>query len=137
MNHFAVIDTNVIVSALLTSKKDSATVQVISKAILGEITPVINDTILSEYKDVLTRQKFNFPLAVVNYLITSFEKIGVYHEPKPSGSVLKDMDDLPFFEVALELNQNDCYLITGNTKHFPKLDFIVSPREYLELLNAA
>lgn len=137
MNHFAVIDTNVIVSALLTSKNDSATVQVISKAILGEIVPVVNDMIISEYEDVLSRPKFSFPLAVVDYLITSFERIGVYHEPKPSGAVLKDMDDLPFYEVALDLHNSGCYLVTGNAKHFPKLDFIVSPREYLELLNAA
>ena len=137
MNHFAVIDTNVIVSSLLTSKKDSATVQVVSKAFLGEITPVINERILSEYVEVLSRQKFNFSLALVDYLITSFESIGVYHEPKPSGAILNDMDDLPFYEVALELHNSGCYLVTGNAKHFPKLDFIVSPREYLELLNAA
>ena len=134
MNHFAIIDTNVLVSALISSKEDSATVQVLSKMILGEITPVINNVILYEYGDVLSRPKFGFSPDLVNSIIAIFEKNGVYHEPKPSGAVIKDMDDLPFYEVALELHGHDCFLITGNIKHFPKHPFIVSPREYLEIV---
>ena len=134
MNHFAIIDTNVLVSAFITSKEDSATVQVLSKMILGEITPIINNDILYEYGDVLSRSKFGFSPDLVNRIIAIFEKNGVYHEPKPSGAVIKDMDDLPFYEVALELHSHDCFLITGNIKHFPKHSFIVSPREYLEIV---
>lgn len=49
MNFFAVIDTNVLVSALLSKKPDTATVLVMSKVYDGTIVPVFNDEILAEY----------------------------------------------------------------------------------------
>ena len=58
MKYFAVIDTNVLVSALLSSKNDSATVQVIEKVLKKEITPFYSEEILIEYTDVLNRKKF-------------------------------------------------------------------------------
>ena len=135
MNHFVVIDTNVLVSSLLSSSEDAATVQVVTKAILGEITPVVNRAILEEYQDVLSRQKFGFSPDIINYLLAAFEKYGITHEPKPSGIVIKDIDDLPFFDTAFDLQDYGAYLITGNMKHFPKVPFVVSPREYIDSLS--
>ena len=43
---YAVIDTNVLVSSLLSRFKDSATVRLIELLILGEIIPVYNDEII-------------------------------------------------------------------------------------------
>ena len=57
---YAVIDTNVLVSALLSSKDDTATVQVIGKMIIGEIIPIYSKAIKKEYCEVLTRKKFGF-----------------------------------------------------------------------------
>lgn len=45
MIFYAVIDTNVLVSALLSSKDDTATVQVMGKVISGEIIPVYSNDI--------------------------------------------------------------------------------------------
>ena len=45
----AVIDTNVLVSALLTSKSDAATVQVLEAIMNGQIIPLYNEEIISEY----------------------------------------------------------------------------------------
>ncbi|MBQ9486641.1 MAG: putative toxin-antitoxin system toxin component, PIN family [Selenomonadaceae bacterium] len=59
MRYSAVIDTNVLVSALLSPKNDSATVQVIEKVLKKEITILYSDEILNEYTDVLNRKKFN------------------------------------------------------------------------------
>lgn len=53
---YAVIDTNVFVSALLTSKDDSATVQVLNKIIHGKIIPVYSNVIAKEYLTVLSRK---------------------------------------------------------------------------------
>ena len=58
---YAVIDTNVLVSALLSRFKDTSTVQLLQLLILGEITPIYNDEIFEEYQTVLTRSKFGFP----------------------------------------------------------------------------
>lgn len=54
MTCYAVIDTNVLVSALLSSKNDTATVQVIQKLITGEIIPVYSNVIVKEYREVLS-----------------------------------------------------------------------------------
>ncbi len=44
------------------------------------------------------------------------------------------MKDLPFYEVVLEIKDNDGYLITGNLKQFPNKPFIVTAREFIEIL---
>ena len=56
----AVIDTNVLVSALLTSKSDTATVQVLEAIMNGQIIPLYNEDIISEYEIVLNRPTFLF-----------------------------------------------------------------------------
>ncbi|MCR5150107.1 MAG: putative toxin-antitoxin system toxin component, PIN family [Clostridiales bacterium] len=139
MTCYAVIDTNVLVSALLTSNNDSATVQVVSKLIEGEIIPVYSNEIKKEYREVLGRRKFGFSADIVSYLLSAMEQYGVFIEPSPSGIILPDMKDLPFYEVVLEKmkESNDAYLVTGNTKHFPVKPFVVTPRELMDILKNA
>ena len=50
MKYYAVIDTNVLVSAVL--KEGSAPWQVVKEALDGCITPLLNGDILSEYSEV-------------------------------------------------------------------------------------
>lgn len=129
---YAVIDTNVFVSALLSEKEDAATVQLVRKILLGNIIPVYSEKILSEYREVLQRPKFNFPAEDQRYLLAAIEKYGEYVVPQISGSSLPDEKDLPFYEAA---NMNEAwYLVTGNMKHFPEESFIVTPREMLIVL---
>lgn len=132
---YAVIDTNVLVSALLSSKDNTATVQVLEKVIIGEIIPVYSNVITKEYREVLSRKKFGFSGETINYLLSAVEKYGILVDPTPSGVMLPDMKDVPFYEVVLEKWDNETYLVTGNTKHFPKEPFIVTPRELLDILN--
>ncbi len=58
MKFYAVIDTNVIVSAML--KPESVPGQLIQLLYNGIIISMINEDIVNEYYDVLTRNKFNF-----------------------------------------------------------------------------
>ncbi len=131
---YAVIDTNVLVSALLSSKDDSATVQVLGKVLGGEIIPVYSNVIAKEYREVLSRKKFGFTGGTIDYLLSAIEKYGILVNPAPSGMILPDMKDLPFYEVVLEKRDDDAYLVTGNIKHFPKEPFVVTPRELLDIL---
>lgn len=132
---YAVIDTNVLVSALLSSKDDTATVQVLGKVITGEIIPVYSNVITKEYREVLSRKKFGFSGNLIEYLMSAVEKYGILVDPSPSGITLPDMKDVPFYEVVLEKRDDNAYLVTGNIKHFPKEPFIVTPRELLDILN--
>ena len=131
---YAVIDTNVLVSALLSSKDDSATVQVLGKVLGGEIIPVYSNVIAKEYREVLSRKKFGFTGGTIDYLLSAIEKYGILVNPAPSGMILPDMKDLPFYEVVLEKCDDDVYLVMGNIKHFPKEPFVVTPRELLDIL---
>lgn len=132
---YAVIDTNVLVSALLSSKDDTATVQVLTKVISGEITPVYSNAITKEYQEVLSRKKFGFSSEMIEYLLSAVEKYGILVDPSPSGITLPDMKDVPFYEVVLEKRDDDTYLVTGNIRHFPKEPYIVTPRELLDILD--
>lgn len=135
MIFYAVIDTNVLVSALLSSKDDAATVQVLAKVLGGEIIPVYSNVITKKYREVLSRKKFRFSGELIEYLLSSVEKYGILVDPSPSGVILPDMKDVPFYEVVLEKRDDNAYLVTGNIKHFPKKPYIVTPRELLDILN--
>ena len=133
MKYFVVIDTNVLVSALLSSKKDSATVQIMEKVFKKEIIPLYSKEILDEYKNVLHRRKFNFSENVVNYMISAIENFGILKNPCEVEIILTDMKDLPFYRIILD--NEESYLITGNLKHFPKNNRIISAREFLNLID--
>ena len=58
MKIYAVIDTNVVVSALL--RWDSVPGAVLEQALAGSIIPILSNEILAEYEEVLRRKKFPF-----------------------------------------------------------------------------
>ncbi|MCR5634268.1 MAG: putative toxin-antitoxin system toxin component, PIN family [Lachnospiraceae bacterium] len=132
---YAVIDTNVLVSSLLTKNEDSPTVKVMDAIKDGLITPLYHKDIITEYIDVLSRPKFNFNKIKIENIINKIIKYGVEVFPKPTGEILIDMDDLIFYEVAMEKRDDDAHLVTGNLKHYPVRDYIVTPAEMIELLS--
>lgn len=134
MKIFAVIDTNVIVSALISKHADSATVVVLSSVFSEDVTPIYNEDILNEYSTVLRRKKFNFSEEFINETISSIKDKGIHSDRINSGDILPDPKDLVFYEVALSVEES--FLVTGNLKHFPKKPFIVSPAEMVEIIEA-
>lgn len=131
---YAVIDTNVFISALLSKKSDSATVRVLEAMFDGKIVPLYHEDILTEYDEVLHRKKFHFKEETIQVVIDAVKQYGVEVFPQPTGEILVDMDDLIFYEVALEKRDDDAYLVTGNQKHYPIRDFIVTPAEMMEII---
>lgn len=75
MKYYAVIDTNVLVSAML--KYNSVPGSVLALAFDGPIVPVYNSEILKEYSEVLLRPKFHFTEKIVNDVINSLEYRGI------------------------------------------------------------
>ena len=135
MKCFAVIDTNVLVSALLSKNEDAATVQVLNAMLGGRFTPLYHQDILAEYEDVLRRPKFQLTEHTIQTVLTAVKQYGVEVFPQPTGEILIDMDDLVFYEVAMEKREDNAYPVTGNQKHYPVRDFIVTPSEMMEILN--
>ena len=130
----AVIDTNVLVSAYLTKNQDSSTAKVWSAVLNGDITPMYNEEIIEEYTDVLNRKKFNIPEQLINDVLNHILENGVIGERILSDDFFPDPKDIVFYEVA-QL-KDDAYLVTGNTKHFPKNPIVVTPAEMLDILKA-
>lgn len=70
--YYAVIDTNVLVSAMLSNKIDSATVLVINKIISDEVVVLYNQEIIKEYQDVLFRRKLKINPQLAGGLIGKY-----------------------------------------------------------------
>ncbi len=131
---YAVIDTNVLVSALMSKKEDAATVKVFKEILEQHIIPLYHENIIAEYEDVLHREKFTFQEKEIRKTIDSIIKFGKEVFPQPTGEIFIDMDDIIFYEVAMEKRDDDAYLVTGNKRHYPIRDFIVTPAEMMEII---
>lgn len=132
---YAVIDTNVIVSALITKRTDSPVLQVMQRIFSGRVCVFVNDEILSEYKEVLTRPKFELNPETVDSVISELQKHCINVDAPASGVQLPDPKDVVFFNVVLAQRNKDALLVTGNIKHFPSCNFVVTPREFLEIID--
>lgn len=130
---YAVIDTNVLVSALLSRHSDAATIQVVKAVLEKRILPLYNDEIIAEYEEVLSRKKFGFPYNDVRSILDMIMEVGRSAERTPVTENFPDPKDVVFYEIAM--SKEDAYLVTGNTKHFPKSPVVVTPAEMVEILN--
>lgn len=109
-----VLDTNVLVSGLLNSFGPPG--RILDLALSGELVVAYDDRILSEWREVLRREKFGFSERYVETLLDFLEDEGLKVNSPPIGVELPDPDDVPFLEVA---HAAGATLITGNTKHYP------------------
>ena len=133
MIYYAVFDTNVLVSALLTHNKDAATVRVFRQMVSGRIVPLYNDEIIAEYQDVLGRKKFGFPQEEIYILIKMIIRKGLSFERVSSMELFTDPSDAVFYEVAL--SKEGAFVITGNKRHFPQTPIVVTPSEMLDIMD--
>lgn len=129
---YAVIDTNVFVSALLSRFPDAATVQVVEAISENGICPLYNEEIFAEYEEVLGRDKFKFPPDLTKSILDKVKEIGVDTKRTSVAAYFPDPKDAVFYEVAM--SKEDSYLVTGNKKHFPSTPIVVTPTEMVEIL---
>ena len=137
MKVYAVVDTNVLVSALLSKKENAATVLIMNELFGGRIIPLYHREILEEYSEVLHRSRFHLQESTIQLVLNAVVQFGMEVFPQPTGEILIDMDDLIFYEVAMEKRDEDAYLVTGNQKHYPIRDFIVTPAEMMRILDSS
>jgi len=111
----AVLDTNVLVSALLSP--EGACARVLAAAGTGRLIVVLDERILAEYKMVLSRPKFGFDGNLVEALTAQLHALAENVTVSSARLALPDEGDVKFVEVALAARA-DC-IITGNARHFP------------------
>lgn len=133
MKYYVVIDTNVLVSAML--KWNSVPGNVLQLTFDGPIVPVLNTEIANEYKEVLARPKFSFNDEIINAVLDAINSKAIYVDAESIDIELPDPKDRVFYEVVMEERKDeDAYLVTGNIKHFPKKPFIVTPNELINII---
>ena len=132
MKVFAVYDTIILVSALISKRSDTAVVLALETLLSGDVTPLFNDEIIAEYKEVLHREQFKLPAQMVDGIIRRIQEQGISSQRVHSDESFPDADDVVFYEVAL--SREDSFLVTGNTKHFPKTPIVVTPLEFLKII---
>ena len=127
-----VLDTNVLVSALL--NMEGVPARVWAMALAGKIRLCVSQRILLEYYDVLCRREFPFDLDRVSSILAFIEDNADKVAPLPLPSVSIDPKDQVFVEVAVAAAAD--YLVTGNLKHFTHLQKyrirVVSPKQLLD-----
>lgn len=131
-----VLDTNIIVSAFHTKEGNPALI--LSLVINGRLKLCLSDEILTEYREVLSRDRFKYlDQASVKKVLGGLKKKALLVCPKTALDIAKDdREDNKFLECALEAKTD--FIITGNTKHFPLQKFrttcIVSPSEFIQVI---
>ena len=133
MKFYAVIDTNVVVSSILSHNSNPGLV--IDHVVAGNIIPLLNQEIINEYINVLTRNKFNFDDATVQGTINVIKKNAIFITREQTIEDFIDKDDIVFFEIVMSARTTmDAYLVTGNMKHYPVRSYIVTPREMIDII---
>ena len=126
MTDAVVLDTNILVSAILASGPPAAIVDLIAN---GNLRSIYNDHIINEYCKVLYRPKLGFRPIQVDRLLDNIIRTGVAVEVIPSIIPMIDEEDRKFYDAA---KTSLAFLVTGNVKHFPKEPFIITPAGFLK-----
>lgn len=133
MIFYAVIDTNVIVSSML--KTNSIPGKIINYVRTNIIIPLLSEEIIEEYRNVLTRNEFDFDPNEIDRLLEIIAEKGITLSREQSLEDFIDEDDIVFFEIVMSArNTMDAYLVTGNMKHYPVRNYVVTPREMVDII---
>ncbi|OGP62294.1 MAG: putative toxin-antitoxin system toxin component, PIN family [Deltaproteobacteria bacterium RBG_13_47_9] len=128
-----VVDTNVVISALL--KPESNPALIMSLILRGDCRLCVTEKIFSEYEEVSGRGKFKrLDQASVREFLSMLRRKALWIVPKVTiDDMAKDPEDNAFLECALESKAD--FLITGNVHHFPEKKFhrtsILTPAEFV------
>lgn len=130
-----VIDTNVLVSALLTGGLPEA---VVDLAISGEVQWFASESILAEYEDVIKRPRLAIDFDKAADAMARIRAIVSIVSPAVRVAAARDPDDNQFLECADTAQAH--FLVSGNIRHFPEVwkeTRIVTPREFIDAWTAA
>jgi putative PIN family toxin of toxin-antitoxin system len=128
-----VIDTNILVSALLQPEGLPAAVLVL--ALSSEVQLCMSDAVFAEYDEVIRRPHFKRSPDVTEGTLQSIRKLGHWVKPGVRVEECSDPGDNVFLECA-QTGEAD-YVVTGNKRHFPdrwKKTKVIGARELFELL---
>jgi putative PIN family toxin of toxin-antitoxin system len=128
-----VLDTNVIVSALLQPLGPPAAVFLLAAG--GAVQLCVSGNVYAEYEEVIRRPRLARDEEVITATLQTVRKKGFWVKPTEMIKACSDPDDDILLECAFAARAD--YLVTGNLKHFPQSwasTLVVTPRRFLDLL---
>ncbi len=128
------LDTNVVVSALLVASGIEASVLLL--AVRGEVELFVSATILHEYEEVLRRPRLKLQPRQIAIALGDIRKVAHVVAPTARITVSTHESDNRFLECAEAADAD--YIVTGNIRHFPRFHNqtrIVTGRQFLDLLS--
>ncbi|PYT62441.1 MAG: putative toxin-antitoxin system toxin component, PIN family [Acidobacteria bacterium] len=131
----AVLDTNVVVSALLTPEGPPALILDVATTRLFRW--YVSELLLEEYGEVLARARFGLDQRRIAKFMLRVRKMAIVVVPRRRLKVTIDSEDNKVMECALEARAD--YVVTGNVRHFPARFHevrIVRPQQFLTVLAA-
>lgn len=111
---YAVIDTNIFVSALITHNSNASTARVLESL-------------------TLHRAKFKLSDDQISTVIELVKQYGIDSSRFPYDGEMLDEDNRVFYDVCL--SKEDSFLVTDNLKHFPKEPQVITAAEMMEILD--
>ncbi len=111
----AVIDTNVLVSGLLSPAGNEALIVLAIHQ--GFVRPCLSEPIIAEYAAVLARPKFAFPPEEIEAVLAMLQGTGEIFRPEESPVVSPDPADTKFLHCAQAAMAD--FIVTGNKRDFP------------------
>ncbi len=109
-----VIDTNVVVSGLLSPSGPAA--RVLDAVLDGRVQLVYDARILAEYRDVLQRPRLKLAPGKIHAFLNGLRGQAVV-TPRALAVNAPDSDDIVFVEAALATT--DRTIVSGNLAHYP------------------
>lgn len=134
MKYFVVLDTNILVSSLISNDKQSTINQLINFVFENKIIPIFTDDIYDEYLEVLNRKEFNILPYKIGGLLNLIKNKGIMIKAKEFEKVVVDHKDQIFYDAYMSKRDDNAYLVTGNLKHFPISEYIVNAKQMLEII---
>jgi uncharacterized protein len=128
-----VLDTNVIVSALLQPVGPPA--QIFVLALGGPLQLYVSANLYAEYEEVISRPRFKRSEEIIASALRAIREKGFWVRPTTRLHLCADPDDNMFLECAQAARAE--YLVAGNLKHFPptwESTRIVTPRHLLDVV---
>ena len=128
-----VLDTNVVISAAI--KPVGLQRTVLTVALTKPARVYVSEPILEEYREVLSRPELRIGKGLRQQLLQLIKNRSYSVIPARRIEITSDPDDNAFLECADKAGAD--YLITGNSKHFPKFwkkTKIITPREFIGLV---
>ena len=81
--------------------------------------------------------KFGFDSVEVDNLIANLKTNSIFLEREQTLEEFIDEDDIVFYEIVMSARHTmDAFLITGNIKHYPIRNYIVTPKQMIDIINS-